>query len=243
MGRGMRIYSAFIGGRLLGIMLLGLVIALYGWYMDLDSRVMILIFAVLSLVFGILVIMRPQGLSKIRLLRNCEAGGCQSCGNPENSDRRIHSELGGYHHSTENHHTCSSCSLENDCPSRSTRTRTSGLEMETRSQNPRHFHPEPATVSIFLLGSVRGATPCLKILLLAPLILTLPLRDSMILVALYALSSSIYPILGILSASFFGMAAPEERRPQLTRAGAVMMIGIGIYYLYKFWTYACPGAS
>jgi putative Mn2+ efflux pump MntP len=95
--------------------------------------------------------------------------------------------------------------------------------------------------SIAALGMVRGATPCLKILLLVPLILTIPFSQSVILVGLFAASSSIYTIIGILAGSILGMSFSEKRMPQLRGAGALMIIGIGVYYLYKFWTFSCPG--
>ena len=88
---------------------------------------------------------------------------------------------------------------------------------------------------------MRGATPCVKIMMLVPLILTLPFQDSMLLVVIYALSSSIYTVAGVLVGNSLGTVAFSEWRPHLTRVGAMMMMGIGVYYLYKFWTYGCPG--
>ena len=78
-------------------------------------------------------------------------------------------------------------------------------------------------------------------MLLAPLLLTLPLLESVTITAVYAAASTIYPVIGILAASILGAVATKKGLPYLTKSGAGLMIGIGIYYTYKFWTYSCPG--
>jgi len=227
-GRGGRVCAAFIGGRFAGIMALGVVIALFGWYMDLDSRLLIFIFAVLSLIFGVLVLLWPKGLAQLRLLRHCEAGGC---GSSYEDTGPGHEDVGV--------HDCSSCAASGSC---------SHEPAQACSQTTVHGHHRGlakykglGTTSVLFLGFVRGATPCLKVLLLVPLILTLPFYEAMLLVAVFALSSTIYPFIGILGASVLGTAVSEKRVPQLTRAAAVMMIGIGAYYLYKWWAFSCAG--
>jgi len=95
-------------------------------------------------------------------------------------------------------------------------------------------------MTVGFLGFVRGATPCLKLLLLVPLILTLPLYDSLAVTGVFAASSSIYSVLGIFGGYVLGMNF-SERIPQLRKAGAFMLIAVGIYFAYKFWTFSCPG--
>ena len=226
-GRGGRVCAAFIGGRFIGIMALGVVIALFGWYMDLNSRLMLLLFAVLSLIFGVLVLLCPKGLARLRLLRRCEAGGCGS------SCDTAQSQIDG------SVHDCSSCAASGSCALESSQA-GSQPTVQGHHRGLAKYH-NLGTTPILFLGFVRGATPCLKILLLVPLILTLPFPDAMLLTAVFALSSTIYPTIGILGAGVLGTAVSERRVPQLTRAAAVVMIGIGVYYLYKWWAFSCQG--
>jgi len=235
-----------------------MIIALYGWYVEPDARMMILIFALLSLAFGALVILHPTWLTRFKLLKNCEVNGCGSCdtvpGEPSGKPSWEHStrfsETPTSPHSpksshaplsTISAHSCDTCSHSDSCPSQegssTTKALGSGTSLHGIDRESHGFHFS----SIFLLGSIRGATPCVKIMMLVPLILTLSFQDAMALVVIYALSSSIYTVAGILVGSSIGSAAFSEWRPHLTRAGATMMMVIGVYYLYKYWTYGCTG--
>ena len=260
MGRRGRTCLAFIGGRLVGVMLLGIVIALYGWYMEPDTRIMILIFALLSLAFGSIVILHPKGLTRFKLLKNCEVSGCGTCDSSHREEpgtpssmiiSRSHRgrSLPGKYHSCSTCSSLASCSLKPQSEVDGSR----GLEnpdlkidheyqgLEDPDLKIDHDYQGLDFHSIFLLGSVRGATPCIKIMILVPLILTLPFWESLILVAIYALSSSIYTVAGILLGSSLGATASNEWKPHLIRTSAMLMMGIGVYYLYKFWTFDCSG--
>jgi hypothetical protein len=46
--------------------------------------------------------------------------------------------------------------------------------------------------------------------------------------------------MGIFGGYVLGMNF-SERIPQLRKAGAFMLIAVGIYFVYKFWTFSCPG--
>lgn len=224
-GRGWKVGFAFLGGRLAGVMALGIFIALFGWFVDLNPRMMILIFALLSLVFGVLVLLWPHGLAKLRLLRPCETGGCENCSDDTQSD--VHE------------HDCSSCNSM-ECSKKSIQTQDTKKIEENKSHRGTRFEGL-SIMSIALLGLIRGATPCLKILLLVPLILTVSFYESVAITGLFAVSSSIYTVIGIMAGSILGMTFTERRMPQLRSAGAILIIGIGIYYMYKFWTFSCPG--
>lgn len=245
-GRSGRVCMAFLGGRMIGVMALGVVIALYGWYMEPDARMMILIFALLSLAFGALVMFHPTWLTRLKFLKNCEVNGCGSCDDDHREASRSsrsenRSQSKGEVPSQVRDHACDTCTHSGSCPSSegSSSRETSGSsrlpQVTDRDRGGFHFP------SVFLLGSVRGATPCVKIMMLVPLILTVPFHDAMALVVIYALSSSIYTVAGILVGSSIGSAAYSEWKPHLTRAGAMMMMVIGVYYLYKYWTYGCSG--
>jgi hypothetical protein len=210
--------AAFIAGRFMGIMALGLVIVLFGWYMDISSQWMLLVFALASIAFGVLVLLWPSGMAKYKLLKHCEVGGCKDCEHNGHSDA----------------HDCTTCS-STSCAVNSVRNKDentdSSLFMKSKGMG---------VLSVGFLGFVRGATPCLKLLLLVPLILTLPVYESLAVTGVFAASSSIYSIMGIVGGYVLGMNF-SERMPQLRRAGAFMLIAVGIYFAYKFWTFSCPG--
>jgi hypothetical protein len=84
----------------------------------------------------------------------------------------------------------------------------------------------------FALGLFRGATPCAKIVLLAPLIIATPLPGSLLIVAVFALVSTLYPIIGILSVRLVGNI--KRARPVMRMAGAIIVLAIGVYSLIKF---------
>lgn len=232
-GRGWKVGVAFIAGRFIGVIALGIFIALFGWYMDLDSSVMILIFAIMSLLFGALVLLWPRGLARLRLLRHCEVDGCENCegSNDSQHDSQTHNKT----------HDCNSCSSSKNCAAKSLETQSQDTKERKRLHGRFEKYKGLSLASITVFGFVRGATPCLKILLLVPLILTLPLYESLVVTGLFAISSSVYSIIGIFMGSLLGMAISEKRIPHLRKAGAIMLIGIGIYYSYKFWTFSCPG--
>jgi threonine/homoserine/homoserine lactone efflux protein len=96
-------------------------------------------------------------------------------------------------------------------------------------------------LGFFSVGLVRGATPCLKVMLLVPLLVTLPFLQGAAITATYALTSSIYPIVGIALASMLSDLTPKRIGPYLSRAGALAMIGVGLYFIYKAYNYACAG--
>jgi MFS family permease len=220
-GRGLHVGASFIAGRFLGIMTLGLIIVLFGWYMDISSQWMLLIFALASIAFGALVLAWPAGMVRLKLLKHCEVGGCSECEhNTEPDDRDTHE--------------CKSCSATS-CAMNSTKN-----NKEDKHGSPFTRSESLGVMSVGFLGFIRGATPCLKLLLLVPLILTLPLYDSLAVTCVFAASSSIYSVMGILGGYILGMNF-SEKIPQLRKAGAFMLIAVGLYFAYKFWTFTCPG--
>ncbi len=213
-GRNNKVCLSFVGGRFAGIMALGAFVTLFGWYVDLDGRLLLLVFAIMSVLFGALILFRPRVLTRIKLLRSCQLGGCGGCEEEKEETTGLHD--------------CSSCPSAENCG-------------QTSKEEQKPDHQELSTYQVTFLGFVRGATPCLKVLLLVPLLLTLPFLEALVLTALFALASSIYPIIGILAGDIIGTLVPEKRTPQLTRAAAVVLMVIGVYFLYRFWSYTCSG--
>lgn len=205
-----KVFPAFLGGRFLGIMVLGAFIALFGWFVEIDQRTMLLVFALLSLLFGALVLLKPKKLAGLKLIRHCEVGGCGGC---ESLEAEQQAPEG---------HDCSSCHANGNCSHSAAGTAAS-----------------LSSSAVALLGFVRGATPCLKVLLLAPLLLVLPFAEALLLTAVFALASSIYPLIGLLAGDILAVATSGKHKLQFTRVAAMMLVCIGLYYLYKFWTFSC----
>lgn len=79
----------------------------------------------------------------------------------------------------------------------------------------------------FFLGVLRGATPCTKVIVLAPLLVAVGFPFSLLLILVYALTSTVYPIIGYLSADL--LSKFEKYRYTLKLLGALILISIGIY--------------
>ncbi|MGA1822479.1 MAG: hypothetical protein ACMUIG_08125 [Thermoplasmatota archaeon] len=220
MGNGIRSSVGFLLGRFLGIIALGSLLAVFGFFVDIDTQIMLYVFGGMTLLFGLVILIFPGIMTKVRLLRKCEVGDCEECDDDNSAE-----------------HDCESCSSSSNCGK-------SDMNVDGSVQNKgRHGFRKGmekfGIIGITAMGAVRGATPCLKILLLAPLIITLPFLESFAITSTYALTSSIYPVAGIFIASVVsGMSSPKFRR-YLSMAGALVMMGIGAYYLYKAWNYSC----
>jgi len=81
--------------------------------------------------------------------------------------------------------------------------------------------------SAFLLGILRGATPCVKLMVLAPLLIAVGPLWAAALSFVYALASSAYPAIGFLVASSISYIPKYERAVKV--AGAFVMISVGLY--------------
>ncbi|MEW6070551.1 MAG: hypothetical protein AB1485_08040 [Candidatus Thermoplasmatota archaeon] len=83
----------------------------------------------------------------------------------------------------------------------------------------------------FGLGMFRGATPCLKILILTPLLIVSDITTVVLMVVVFALVSSVYPLIGLLSANLLEKIVPQKN---LKLIGSVMLITIGTYYIIRY---------
>jgi cytochrome c biogenesis protein CcdA len=81
----------------------------------------------------------------------------------------------------------------------------------------------------FGLGVFRGATPCLKVLILAPLLIISPLELAIMMVLVFTIATTTYPVIGFLSANIFKNFRKYDTFVQT--AGAIMLIGIGIFMM------------
>lgn len=95
----------------------------------------------------------------------------------------------------------------------------------------------------FFYGMFRGATPCLKMLILAPLLITTGFPLAILLTAVFAVTSSAYPIIGFLIGDLITQLAAFKANPRisfsLNMVSLLTLLGIGIYYLNKYFTGQC----
>ena len=83
----------------------------------------------------------------------------------------------------------------------------------------------------FTLGMLRGATPCAKVIVLTPLLVAFGFPASLPLILVYASVSTVYPIIGYLSADI--LSKFESHKLALRIMGALILIGIGLYTIVK----------
>jgi cytochrome c biogenesis protein CcdA len=88
----------------------------------------------------------------------------------------------------------------------------------------------------FMLGVLRGATPCAKVVVLAPLLVVFGFPASLLLILVYAGASTIYPVIGYLSADV--LSNFEKHQFKLKIAGALILVSIGVYTLMKVVTWS-----
>jgi cytochrome c biogenesis protein CcdA len=80
--------------------------------------------------------------------------------------------------------------------------------------------------SAFLLGILRGATPCVKMMVLAPLLIAVGPLWAVALSLMYALTSSAYPLIGFLAASAVSELPRYERVLRVVGAFVLILAGI-----------------
>jgi hypothetical protein len=87
------------------------------------------------------------------------------------------------------------------------------------------------------LGAVRGAMPCLKVLIVTPLLVVSPPATVVLMALAFALTSSIYPLIGLVSGRTIRSMADNGRKLRL--AGALCVAVVGIILLVRFYQQAC----
>ena len=202
----------FIAGRFLGLIILGLVIASLGLIFDSFKLYFLIIFGILTIVFGGFVILKMY----LRFKRNKSKNGCARCNSVNTKD------------------SCSSCNSNcNEHSDSSCLSSSGGVNCNNHSgcRNKPNISSKTTNRYSFILGMFRGATPCLKIFILAPLLIIVDLWLAFLMILVFALASSIYPVIGFLSASLLGNVRRYEAHVQIT--GAIILISIGVFTIIK----------
>ncbi|MFQ6106164.1 MAG: hypothetical protein ACE5QF_01045 [Thermoplasmata archaeon] len=101
--------------------------------------------------------------------------------------------------------------------------------MANGGESCEEIESKPKAASFFVLGAFRGATPCLKVAVLATLLISVDFGLAMMMVLAYAAVSTIYPIIGLLS----GNLLRQTRKYALyfRVAAALLIITLGIFFL------------
>jgi cytochrome c biogenesis protein CcdA len=186
----------FILGRVIGVILLGMIIASIGFILEGYTIYLVLIFGVLTIIFGLLVIFNKKltwkSISpfKSHLKPTAMDGG--TCIGPKKGHGKCKNNHKGHH-----------------------------------PQKGRIFNNKYA----FSLGLFRGATPCLKIMVLTPLLLVVELQLALLMMLGYVATSTIYPIIGHLTANLVTKFDKYDLYIRVT--GAVVLIILGIYSISK----------
>ena len=214
-----RLAGAFIVGRFVGIMALGTLVALFGFFVDIPTRYYTLVFGVITILFALYIFARhilpKTGLvRRFPLLMKLRFLGCSDCHDSEQAQ-------GDPGQGCEAPSTCSEgC---NNC-------------------SP-HKEADVTGTGGLLYGLFRGATPCLKMLILAPLLITVSFPMAILLTAVFAVASSIYPVIGFLVGGLITQFATISRSPRtvvvLNLISLTLLLSIGIYYVYKYFTSDC----
>jgi ABC-type nickel/cobalt efflux system permease component RcnA len=223
----------FIVGRFVGVVAIGLLISSFRLALQEYMAFVFLAFGILSIAFGAIIIARQylEKRYKDRLKAEGTRKDCSSC---------VHAEA---HGRTERKKGLfrSSCGCGLFSPIGSSCDHDHDEQGGCASWTP----TEEATNSSFgarygfALGLFRGATPCAKILLLAPLLIVVDLPVSLLLIIVYAGTSSVYPAIGFMSARL--LSRIKGRTLLIRTAGAMVILAVGIFSILKFILYDGSG--
>ena len=180
----------FILGRMIGVIVLGMIIASIGFIFDGYTVYLLVIFGILTIIFGLLVIFNKDIESRLNFKPHIKL-------KPTATD-------GG------------------------TRINENGCMGKHKHQG----HCRKARINkkyAFGLGLFRGATPCLKIIVLAPLLIVVDIQLAFLMMLAYVSTSTIYPVIGHLTANI--VTKFDKYDLYIRLGGAALLIVLGIYSL------------
>lgn len=218
----------FILGRAVGIMIIGLLFIAIGAVIQGYTIIFIALFSILSVVVG--VVMMYEAVSGRRLgilerislpMKRRTPAGQQFSANEAGSGNVPEGV-------TENAGRCHTfgdgCrrNRSNECPDRAN---------DPGGRNAR--------IGFFLLGVMRGATPCLKLMVLVPLLLASGVFLSLLMLVMFSLSSSIFPILGFAGIGL--LEGAEKYSRHIKASGGLLICLLGIIMPYIHFTKVAAG--
>lgn len=199
----------FVAGRFLGLILLGSVISLLRFAASDTTQLILLIFGISTIAFGMYELIKHLAARKMEHENNKKA-------------RKRYPT---------NHLVFSMLSLFVTFPQK-------GKCKEGGHKGKGHCKKRWALEkrSGFYLGILRGATPCAKIIVLAPLLVAVGFPGSFPLIFVYTAASTIYPVIGYLSADV--LSNFEKHQFLLKIAGTFLLIAIGLFTIFKVFTWS-----
>jgi cytochrome c biogenesis protein CcdA len=205
----------FILGRFLGLVILGSVISLLRFAAQDATQIILLIFGLSTIAFGFYELIRHL------LQENIPVDSAKDNRKKYPSNHLVFSLLSLFLVLPQKGNHCGKNHLKNGKhhgmgPCKKKRT------LEKRSG--------------FALGVLRGATPCAKVVVLAPLLVVFGFPTSLILILVYAAASTIYPVIGYLSADV--LSNFERHHLKLKIVGAMILVSIGFYTILKVMTWS-----
>lgn len=131
----------------------------------------------------------------------------------------------------EMHRYCSDCAAEKSCSAED--LQVSPLTREARRKWGKPASGESLTgfFSGFTLGALRGSAMCGRMAVLLPLVITGTLGHALTVGAAFAVTSTIYPVLGMLLGDLVLRAVPHRR--YVFDASAALLVAIAAVYLYR----------
>jgi hypothetical protein len=87
------------------------------------------------------------------------------------------------------------------------------------------------------LGTVRGAMPCLKVLVITPLLVISPPATVVAMAMAFAATSAVYPLIGLVSGRTLSSLGGNGRRLRL--AGALGVAAVGVVTLVRSYQSTC----
>lgn len=217
-GAGRRLGMGFLAGRTLGVLALLLAVGTLGAVLLDGQRGLALAFAVSSIAVAVLI---AVSAARPSLLSCCPEGRSVQGRRP-----RLAADGAGCAGD------CASCGAERDVEGGSMSRWSLSVRLRRRLGRDRPL------LAGFALGAIRGATPCLKVAILVPLLVVSPPVTVGLMSLAYVATSSLYPVIGILAGDALHTALGGRRAVRL--AGAV---GVGLVGAWTLWRLATAGCS
>lgn len=208
-----RMSWGFLVGRTAGVLVLVMAIGLLGASLLPSKGWVVVIFAASTA--GV------AGLLALSAYRPSVLGGCAH-------EARVSCD-GGEPDGTGCSQGCQGCSASSGDGGTGCHSFSSGLLVRLSGRSP--------WVAGLSVGAVRGAMPCLKVLIIVPLLVASPPATVVVMALAFALTSSVYPLVGMVSGRTLALRTGDARRLRL--AGALGVAAVGAYTIVKYYQGAC----
>ena len=205
----------FLAGRTMGIVALCLAIGLLGGAL-LEHR------GALTVAFAFSTV-AVAGILAFAIFRPGILGGCGAPSTGEPSDQDCPGGDGGCQEG------CGGCVPEEEPREGVCRRIPFGIYLRLKRRSP--------LLAGAVLGTLRGATPCLKILIVTPLLIVSPPWTVLLMAMAFAGTSAVYPLLGIVSGRTLTTLVGNRR--WVRAVGAVGVAGVGLFTLWRYVTAGC----